>query len=336
MPNALGSNSPTPYHDTSGNPIQRSFSGHDEQYDSSATAIKHNTLFSVSSSSDFKRTCRTADMPSMLDVHVDKGQHLDQSPSIPASHIGASTIAPSDSKSITAFDVEQNRNENPSPPPSTIFQRPKHRNHIPYEYVLDDKMTLFEEFDSVLAKAKQSQSVTTDVRKGENRTRVLRTARASRSGVIDRGARTLAGPPNVVDTNVEQPKLIIKLKTQPSASAWASSSFGTSLQRLETPTTGSPLSSLRSTPSLVVTPSSPSAVAAPTGRKLSPGRASTNSAYDSGSATAAWKSMWSPPPLSQDSVLTYAADEMVRSIKLERNGWFEEKDVVMGVRFLVG
>lgn len=346
VPNALGSNSPTEYHDTSGNPIKRSSSGHDEQHDSSATATKHNTLFPVSSSSDFKRTRRTVDMPSMLDVHVDKGQHLDQSPSIPASHIGPSALAPSDSKSITGFDIEQNCNEDPSPPPSTIVQRPKHRKHIPYEYVLDDKMTLCEEFDSVLAEAKQSQSVTTNVRKGENRTPVLRAARASRSGVIDRGARTLAGPSNVVDTNVKQPKLIIKLKiggglapsaqlkTQPSASAWDSNPFGNSLQRLETPTTGSPLSSLRSTPTFVVTPSSPSTVVVPTARKLSPSCA--NSAYDSGSATTAWNTTWSPPPLSQDSVLTYAADEMVRSVKLERNGWFEEKDVVMGVRFLVG
>lgn len=43
-----------------------------------------------------------------------------------------------------------------------------------------------------------------------------------------------------------------------------------------------------------------------------------------------------PHPLSQNSVLTYAEDGLVRGVKLERNGWFEEKEVVMGVRFLVG
>ncbi len=65
---------------------------------------------------------------------------------------------------------------------------------------------------------------------------------------------------------------------------------------------------------------------------------------------------WPTPALSQDSVLTYAEEPswktgphsdrkhgaagrnggVFRQIKAERNGWFEESSILMGVRFLVG
>lgn len=42
------------------------------------------------------------------------------------------------------------------------------------------------------------------------------------------------------------------------------------------------------------------------------------------------------PPLSNDAVVTYAAGDVLRQVKGERNGWFKEAGVVMGARFLVG
>lgn len=42
------------------------------------------------------------------------------------------------------------------------------------------------------------------------------------------------------------------------------------------------------------------------------------------------------PLLSGDEVVTYAPGDMVRQVKDERNGWFEEVGVVMGTRFLIG
>lgn len=57
---------------------------------------------------------------------------------------------------------------------------------------------------------------------------------------------------------------------------------------------------------------------------------------------------WPTPALSQDSILSYAEEAawktgasggdrgVYRQIKAERNGWFEESGVLMGVRFLVG
>lgn len=58
--------------------------------------------------------------------------------------------------------------------------------------------------------------------------------------------------------------------------------------------------------------------------------------YNSLEPPIAWDESWSTPPLSQDSVLTYAGDGILRLVKPEQSGWFEEKDVVMGARFLVG
>lgn len=45
--------------------------------------------------------------------------------------------------------------------------------------------------------------------------------------------------------------------------------------------------------------------------------------------------LWPTPALSQDCVITYA-DGLTRQVKTERNGWFEEKSVLMGVRYLIG
>lgn len=42
------------------------------------------------------------------------------------------------------------------------------------------------------------------------------------------------------------------------------------------------------------------------------------------------------PPLSDDAVVTYAPGDILRQVKSERSGWFVEKGVVMGVRFLLG
>ena len=45
--------------------------------------------------------------------------------------------------------------------------------------------------------------------------------------------------------------------------------------------------------------------------------------------------LWPTPESSRDCVITYA-DGLTRQVKTERNGWFEEKAVLMGVRYLVG
>lgn len=49
-----------------------------------------------------------------------------------------------------------------------------------------------------------------------------------------------------------------------------------------------------------------------------------------------WKKIFGPGSLSDDSVLTYAPHGVLRPVRAERSGWFEETGVVMGVRFLVG
>ena len=44
---------------------------------------------------------------------------------------------------------------------------------------------------------------------------------------------------------------------------------------------------------------------------------------------------WPTPALSKDCVVTYV-DGLTRQVKTERNGWFEERGVLMGVRYLIG
>lgn len=55
----------------------------------------------------------------------------------------------------------------------------------------------------------------------------------------------------------------------------------------------------------------------------------------SDSATRYLPRTWKTPALSQDAVLTYAADGVVRPIKMERGGQFQEMKIIMGVRFVV-
>ncbi|KAI4123432.1 MAG: hypothetical protein LQ338_005261 [Usnochroma carphineum] len=45
---------------------------------------------------------------------------------------------------------------------------------------------------------------------------------------------------------------------------------------------------------------------------------------------------WATPPLSKDSIVTYAEDGRVRQVRAERGGWFSEEGVLVGVRFVVG
>ncbi|KAL8950323.1 MAG: hypothetical protein Q9222_003646 [Ikaeria aurantiellina] len=45
---------------------------------------------------------------------------------------------------------------------------------------------------------------------------------------------------------------------------------------------------------------------------------------------------WEIPPLSRDSVVTYAPEGIVRQIRSERGGYFDEERVMLGVRFVIG
>lgn len=130
--------------------------------------------------------------------------------------------------------------------------------------------------------------------------------------------------------------LIVKLKlpskTQPNTSARACSP----LRPAETPTATSQLTSLNSSPAHPFTRPARRTVATSKTSRSGTGDTLITPTRRSGSAATTSKTSWSMPPLSEDSVLTYAAGNVVRSIKLERGGWFEEKEVLMGARFLVG
>lgn len=328
-----------------GKPVQASSSKPDKQYDSSAFPSSRNKPFGFP---DFSRSRtrshqshRTTGTPSLS---IMKELPLGESPSISASYIGRAALVSSGSTSFTGLGLDPNRTEDPS-----IVQRSKHKKSMPYEYVLDNKMTLSEEFESVRAKAKESQSVEKNALKKELRNPVSMNARASRSGVADRGASTLAGPSKAIDPKGNERKTILKsnpkggpapttpLQIQPITSARASRLVDTVMKDPETTSTGSSLSSLSSSSSFSIMPPSHPAAAPPTRRKLNKSGASTNPRRRfRGIAGPAWDTSWTTPPLSQGSVLTYAPDGLLRSVKLERSGWFKEKDVVMAVRFLVG
>ena len=222
-------------------------------------------------------------------------------------------------------------------------QRPKAKKSLPYEYVMDDKMTLYEEFQSLVVKAKQSQSGKEYEPKKELRNPVSRNARASRSGTADRGASILAGPSKAVDpTSNEQKNIVLSkpkrgpvpftpLPIQPIISARASSPVDTVMKDASSPT------SLSSGSSYPMMRPSHRAAAPPTRREPNTSGASIRpTGRRRGDAGPGWDTSWTTPPLSQDSVLTYAPDGLVRSVKLERSGWFKEMEMVMAVRYLVG
>lgn len=210
-----------------------------------------------------------------------------------------------------------------------------------YKLVAEDRKTLAEEIETIAQKAFKSIALANSQSTAEE---TPTPKRMTRSGG---GATATASPPprcgslpKAVETpprkelgsshNVNKESKLVKLKINFTAAnkplndhSQSPATPGTAPKHASSPSTSSTLSTLSTLPPTPAPPSpSASRLATPIPRPV-----------ESGGVAA---SIYSIPPLSQDSVLTYAPLGLVRVIKGERNGWFEEDAVLMGVRFLIG
>lgn len=210
-----------------------------------------------------------------------------------------------------------------------------------YKLVAEDRKTLAEEIETIAQKAFKSIALANSQSTAEETPTPKRMTRSCG------GATATDSPPprcRSLPKAVETPRpkelgsshkgskesKLVKLKlnftaaTKPfNGHSQSPATPGTAPKHTSSPSTSSTLSTLSTLPPTTAPPSpSASRLATPIPRPVKSGGVAA--------------SMYSTPPLSQDSVLTYAPLGLVRVVKAERNGWFEEDAVLMGVRFLVG
>ena len=279
----------------------------------------------------------------------------------------------SSSAENTAKQVPQKRYEGPnsSPPPKSPKQAQPKRARMPYEMVLTDKRTAAEEIEAIEEEVKKELEMGGYRPKRAIRARVAWTGRsqtAASTAASPGAASTMASPvapgmaasPGAKSEITESPKVMspkssvtgishgkVQLKLNGPAPSHATralpSPSSNTLPTHPTPpkrsrTSSTPPSCPKSTKiptspqpiSRDTTPSPPTPApnsSKPQFRPLTSNEALTPTTLDSDFVT---------PPLSRDSVLTYACPGILRQVRGERGGWFMEEAVIMGVRFVVG
>lgn len=223
---------------------------------------------------------------------------------------------------------------------STLSGRQRSR-WKPYKLVAEDRKTLAEEIETIAERAFESialtnsQSTTEETPTPKRMTRSSRRATAVASPPPRLGSlRNPAETPSPLELgsgrNVGRESKLVKFKFSLTAAtkpryehAQSPKTPGPAPRHGSTPSTSSSLSTLSTLPPTTAAPSpSSSPLATPISQPIKAGEHVACT--------------YAIPPLSQNSVLTYAPVGLVRVIKAERNGWFEEDSVLMGVRFLVG
>lgn len=215
----------------------------------------------------------------------------------------------------------------------------------PYKLVAEDRETLAEEIETIAERAfksialTNSQSMTEETPTPKRMTRSGRRATAAASPPPRLGSlRNPVETPSPLELgngrNVGKESKLVNLKFSLTAATkplyehvQSPETPGPAPRHGSNPSTSSSLSTLSILPPKTAAPSpSPSPSASQLATPISqPIKAGEHVAC-----------MYPISPLSRDSVLTYAPEGLVRVIKAERNGWFEEDSVLMGVRFLVG
>ena len=238
--------------------------------------------------------------------------------------------------------------------------KPK-RSRLAYHVVLDTKMTLLEEIESIEAAAKEDHAAETR----ESRARLTRTSFAS----------TEATPAPVSVPSQHQPQQAIQEKVSSSTRLGKNKvtepfeSMIGKLARQVTPADATfsrtpctlklapeliedensiltssepqkiPLMPTSSPVTNLTAPFSPQPEAAPSELLARPRssrrRPKPKPATNTTDTSATQPIPWQPPASSNDCVITYA-DWSIRQVKAERSGWFQEVGILMGVRFLIG
>lgn len=222
---------------------------------------------------------------------------------------------------------------------STLSGRQRSR-WKPYKLVAEDRKTLAEEIETIAERAfkgialTNSQSTVEETPTPKRMTRSGRRATAAASppprfGIVRNAAETPSPVELGSGRNVGKESKLVKFKlnfTAANKPLYEQVQFpetpGSAPRHGSTPSTSSSLSTLSTLPPTTATPSPSASLVAPISQPIKAGEHVAD--------------IHPTPLLSQDSVLTYAPLGLVRVIKAERNGWFEEDSVLMGVRFLVG
>lgn len=218
---------------------------------------------------------------------------------------------------------------------STLSGRQRSR-WKPYKLVAEDTKTLAEEIETIAERAFQSialtnsQSTVEETPTPKRMTRSGRRATAAASppprfGSLCSAAEAASPLELGSGRNVGKESKLVKFKLN---------FTGANKPHLHSPETPGPAPRHGSTPSTSSSLSTLSTL--PPTTATSPSESLATSISQPIKAREHVAGMYLTPPLSQDSVLTYAPLGLVRVIKAERNGWFEEDSVLMGVRFLVG
>lgn len=234
-------------------------------------------------------------------------------------------------------NLTQKTYKGPSPPPQPKDSRSKRRSGETREMVSEGRMTLEQQMGLIEAEAQREQLETCQqdpedqILSHGTRGSTRRSKSRNRDMQMPASPTTTVPTVNLADTSFadahpNKKSKIVKLKISvPPANLDA-------ISTLDKPhsSTNSPFSS---------TPTTAAPNFSPTRASRSPFAPSIPSTSRPVAAHTS-ASMWSIPPLSQDSALTYADEGVVRPVKAERNGEFVESagdsGFVMGVRFLVG
>ena len=243
--------------------------------------------------------------------------------------------------------------------PNTTTSQPsdpskRRRKAMPYHHVLTTKQTLAEELQSIAEQAAD------DVHSRRTRAKLVNATQAQQ--VVDSSPLSTAPPSSAEEVSlVETPKQskVVTLKISPEKLANSPAGQGSpSSDYNSTPRQHRPMmfatprhenTRTASTPTSQVLVSSqhdhtsPSsgadstrAATAPAETLQSQSRRRPRTSTQLTSTTEVFDADFQIPELSMNSCITYAEPGVVRNVGAVRGGWFEEKGVVMGTRFIIG
>lgn len=240
-------------------------------------------------------------------------------------------------------EVARKTYKGPSPSPPAHGRPAKPRaTRMPYEMVMDYKLTASEEIAAIQAEAEELATIQAQAEKAKladmkdngkqnvaevqfpttRRQRIMRLSLAGAdANVLTSVAKEVSTPNTEAKSNMA--RFRINTPKSPPKPPETLPHLPPPLPRNDTFRAPTPYAFLARS-------SSPPPAPVANGLSRSSRRYSVSTAHPAPSTN------WQMPSLSQDSVLTYAPGELVRPVKAERSGWFEESEVVMGVRFLVG
>ncbi len=264
--------------------------------------------------------------------HIEKSERLTCSPTIPTSQFHPSSLRriasrahpPSEQHAFetpgSAFCSLGNDPQKGSGDSFSFMPKPRLPMAMPYNFGFDSKRTLEEEIALLEAGAQQAANSENDESHVPNPIQ-----RMTRSGLVNRDATSKQISAKLVGIGPERTKVIKLRMNFPTAEQTKRG-----LMQANPVTRPGPFNVSRGPTTLAAVPcSSPSTIPL-----LTEGFSEAFPTPDSRARML--PTMWTMPPLSEDSMLTYAPAGVVRPCKGERNGWFEEKRVLMGARFLVG